>query len=92
MNRWMLIRRIRGPVYILTVGVLALLAEWTPFGWHRTWPVFLIVTGILVFAERSALASANANGELPAAPPAYPQAPGNEIVSQPPQYPTNEPR
>jgi hypothetical protein len=98
MDRWILIRRIRGPVYILTVGIVALLAEWTRFGWNRTWPIFIIVAGVLMFAERNAMASANASGEFPGRPPEYPQGPGTEIisqpppVSQPPQYPTNEPR
>lgn len=102
MNNYLLIRRIRGPVYILTAGFLALLNEWTRFGWGRTWPIFIIVTGLLVFAERGALSQAVASGEWPAAPAgpgvypqatgAYPQPPGTEIISQPPQYPPIEPR
>ena len=99
MNNYLMIRRLRGPVYILTAGFLALLNEWTRFGWGRTWPIFIIVTGLLVFAERGALSQAVASGEMPAAPSpyppptgAYPQPPGTEIVSQPPQYPPIEPR
>lgn len=98
MNRWILIRRIRGPVYILTVGVLALFNEWTRYGFHRTWPVFLIVTGVLMFAERNAYSEAVASGELPGvapqypAPPVYPAGTGTEIVQHPPEYPPVEPR
>lgn len=95
-DRWILIRRARGPVYILTAGILGMFAEWTPFGWGRTWPVWIIVTGLLMFAEHSARASAMADGEFPAAPPlypppVYPSGPGTEIAPPPPQYPPNEP-
>lgn len=104
MNQWILIRRIRGPVYVLTVGVLALFNQWTRYGFHRTWPVFLIVTGVLMFAERNAYSQAVANGEFPGAAPPYPGPPpppvspvypagtGGEIVQHPPEYPPVEPR
>jgi uncharacterized membrane protein len=100
MSNWILIRRIRGPVYILTVGVLAMFNEWTRYGFHRTWPVFIIVAGVLMFAERSAYSQAVANGEIPvvatpppyAVPPVYPAGPGTEIVPHPPDYPPVEPR
>jgi hypothetical protein len=96
MNNYLMIRRIRGPVYILTAGVLGLFAEFTRYGWDRTWPIWIIVTGLLMFAEYSARSAAIASGEYPVVPPmpppVYPQGPGSEIVSQPPQYPPVEPR
>ena len=58
MNDWMRINRIRGPVYILTAGVLGLLAEFTRYGWSRTWPIWIIVTGLLMFAQHNARRSA----------------------------------
>lgn len=97
-ERWLLIRRIRGPVYILTAGVLGMFAEWTRWGWGHTWPVWIIVTGLLMFAEHGARSAALADGSFPAAPPpvyptaAYPSGPGTEIAPQPPQYPPIEPR
>jgi hypothetical protein len=59
MNRWLLIRRLRGPAFILLVGILAMLQEWTDFGFNRSWPLFLILAGILALAERAALAQGN---------------------------------
>lgn len=56
MNQWLLIRRLRGPAFLLLVGVLAMLQEWTDFGFTRSWPLFLILAGILALAERAALA------------------------------------
>jgi hypothetical protein len=96
MNNYLMIRRISGPIYIITAGVLGLLAEFTRYGWARTWPVWIIVTGLILFAQYTARTAAIARGEYPAVPPAYPpvypQGPGSEIVSQPPQYPPVEPR
>jgi hypothetical protein len=42
-----LIRAITGPVILITVGVLFLIDRFTQFGFHQTWPVLLIVIGIL---------------------------------------------
>lgn len=54
MNRWYQIRRLRGAVYLIMFGVLALLNEWRILKWHESWPLFLIVAGLLMLAERSA--------------------------------------
>ena len=42
-----LIRSITGPVILITVGVLFLIDKFTQFGFQQTWPVLLIVIGIL---------------------------------------------
>jgi hypothetical protein len=42
-----LIRAIRGPVIMITVGVLFALDEFTGIGFNKTWPAILIVVGIL---------------------------------------------
>jgi hypothetical protein len=42
-----LIRAITGPVILITIGVLFLIDRFTQFGFHQTWPVLLIVIGIL---------------------------------------------
>jgi hypothetical protein len=58
MNQWILIRRLRGPAFVLLVGILAMLQEWTDFGFSRSWPLFLILAGLLALAERAALSQA----------------------------------
>jgi hypothetical protein len=56
MSRYILIRRLRGPAFLLLVGVMALLAQAGILGWGKSWPLFLILAGVLLLAERAALA------------------------------------
>jgi hypothetical protein len=69
-NRYFLIRRLRGPAFLLLVGIDALLAQAHILGWGSSWPFYLILAGVIALAERAALASAD-----PTQPPAYPGAP-----------------
>lgn len=54
MNRWYQLRRLRGAAYLILVGVLALLNQWHILSWDKSWPLFLIVAGLLGVAERAA--------------------------------------
>jgi hypothetical protein len=65
MNRYILIRRLRGPAFLLLVGVNALLAQAHILSWGHSWPFYLILAGVFQLAERAALASEG-----------YPQFPG----------------
>ena len=47
-----LIRAIRGPVIMITVGVLFALDHMTEFSFGRTWPAILIVLGLLSLGDR----------------------------------------
>lgn len=58
MNSYYLIRRIRGPLLLLTFGVTAVLDQWHILNYGRSWPLYLIVLGVLGLAERAALAQA----------------------------------
>ena len=46
-------RAIRGPITLITVGVLFALQNFTPYGFDQTWPVLLIVFGLLSLVGRS---------------------------------------
>ena len=46
MNRWYQIRRLRGAVILILIGVLALLNQWNILYWHNSWPLILIVIGV----------------------------------------------
>jgi hypothetical protein len=48
-----LVRAIRGPVTLITLGVLFALNNFTPYQFHQTWPVLLIVFGLLSLLRRS---------------------------------------
>jgi len=44
---------IRGPVMLIAVGVLFALHQFTDYGFQRTWPVLLILFGVLKLLERT---------------------------------------
>ena len=58
MNAWLLIRRLRGPAFVVLVGVTALLNQWGVLSFSRSWPLYLILAGALGLAERIAVAAA----------------------------------
>jgi hypothetical protein len=62
-NSYQIIRAIRGPITLITLGVLFALQNFTRFGFDQTWPVLLIVFGLLSLMQRGA------------APPRPPQMP-----------------
>jgi hypothetical protein len=70
-NEVSLIRAIRGPITLITVGVLFALNNFTPYRFHQTWPVLLIVFGLLSLVRRGVepLPPAPATGYAP--PPPY---------------------
>ncbi len=76
--RWLLIRRLRGPAYLLTFGLTALLHQWGVLSFGQSWPLYLIVAGILTLLERSAVTALD--------PSAYPA--GNFSTGQ---YPGSVP-
>ncbi len=86
MNRYMMIRRLRGPAFLLLVGVLALLDQANILSWGKSWPLFLILAGVLQLAERAILASESGNPAAQYPPPPYPGAPypGTPYSATPP--------
>ena len=79
MNRYILVRRLRGPAFLLLTGVNALLNQADILSWGHSWPFYLILAGVLKLAERMALSSDG----YPAA--SYPGAPypGQPYPGQP---------
>ena len=75
MSRYILIRRLRGPAFLLLVGINALLAQSHIIGWGHSWPFYLILAGVIALAERAALAADG--GAIPPPSPGgpYPGAP-----------------
>ena len=65
MNQYIFLQRIQGPAMLLTFGVCALLDQWGILNFGRSWPLYLIVLGVLKLAQRAALATAEP-------PPGYP--------------------
>jgi hypothetical protein len=76
-----LVRAIRGPVTLITVGVLFALNNFTAYGFERTWPVLLIVFGLLSLLRRGTDPPRTSPGPAfspytyPPPPGGYPQSP-----------------
>ncbi len=69
MNRsYMLIRAIRGPLLLIALGVLLLLQRFSDFSLHRSWPILVILFGILKLAERAVLQAGPTSGPGQAPP------------------------
>jgi hypothetical protein len=83
MNSYLWIRRARGPVILLVVGITALLDQWGIISFGRSWPLYLIVLGVMQLAERAAWSQMQQNQQAQYAQGQYPpygaapgQAPG----------------
>ncbi len=71
MNRYILIRRLRGPAILLLLGTILLMHEAGLLDfWSLFFPLLLILIGVLKLAERAALAAAG--DEVPYAGSPYP--------------------
>lgn len=66
-----MIRAVRGPVTLITVGVLFALNNFTEYRFDQTWPVILIVFGLMSLLGRS-----TERIPPPPPPPGFPPAGG----------------
>ncbi|MGA3041533.1 MAG: DUF5668 domain-containing protein [Bryobacteraceae bacterium] len=48
-----LVRAVRWPITLITLGSLFALNNFTDYGFHQTWPVLLIVFGLLSLLGRT---------------------------------------
>jgi hypothetical protein len=76
MNHYIMISRLRGPAFLLLVGVLALLNQADILSWGKSWPFYLILAGLLALAEHAALASEAGKPPYPGAPQSGAPQPG----------------
>lgn len=78
MSRYVMIRRLRGPLFLVMIGGILLFHQMGIFDhpWHVFWPFLLIYMGVFMLAERAALA---ADGGYP---PPFPY-PGSYPGGQP---------
>ena len=86
-----IVRAIRGPVTLITIGVLFAFNNFTPYRFDQTWPVILIVFGLLSLLGRGV-------ERVQGPPPGYPaqgypaqsypgyQAPANPAYTPPGSY------
>lgn len=70
-----MVRAIRGPVVLITLGVLFALNNFTPYSFSETWPVLLIVVGLFSLLGRGPAQRPYQGGPgMPPPPP--PHGPG----------------
>ena len=62
---------LRGPLTLITVGVLFALNNFTPYGFEKTWPVILIVFGLITLVCRGAAQPAAPQPPYPGTVPPY---------------------
>ncbi len=81
------IRSLKGPVIIVTIGLLFLLSELRGgyFDFSNTWPVILVVIGLLSLAS----AFASPEGHVVPAPPVMQSI--QSVPTPPPPAPTSYP-
>ncbi len=74
MNQYLFLRRMRGPIILLTFGITAILDEYAGISYAHSWPLYIIVWGLLKLAENAILAQNPPTP--PVGYPGYPAAPG----------------
>lgn len=80
-----MIRAVRGPVTLIVLGALFALNNFTEYRFSETWPILLIVFGVLSILGRTAGPPPPPYGYPPQ--PGYPPRPGYP----PPPYPQAAP-
>ena len=73
--RLRLLSALRGPVWIVLVGILYFLADFHILGWDRSWPLFIILAGVMAMLQRTAFFSPIPPLASPYATPASPVSP-----------------
>ncbi len=68
-----LFRALRGPVMLTALGILFVLEMNTSYGFRHTWPILVILFGLMKLLEATA---SKASSNPPPPPPSYPPAGG----------------
>ena len=84
-SAWELLRAVRGPILLMTFGVLVALNHTDKVDFDRTWPVLIIVYGFLKLLERMVPRPVPPPWPPPQAP--YQAAPQPSYTPEYPQYP-----
>jgi hypothetical protein len=74
-----LIRAVRGPILLITVGVLVAISQAGYFSFGLTWPVLPIVFGLFWLLEMSLASTPPFSGPDAGRPPANPPSGGTAI-------------
>ena len=80
-----LVRALTGSVWVILVGVIFLLASLNILSWGKSWPLYIIVAGVIAILRRSAYSAAADSGDpypppSPTPDPTTPPATSTAIV------------
>lgn len=83
-------RGLIGPAVLVTLGVLFLLQEYYIIPFEQSWPVLLLVIGLMIFLSRTAPTEGHISGAIygtyiAPAPPAAQSSPAPPTPPAPPQ-------
>ena len=78
-NAASLIQAVRGPILLITVGVLVAISQAGYFSFGRTWPVLLIIFGLFKLLEMSLAPKPTFSGPYAGPPPVNPPSGGTAI-------------
>lgn len=87
----LLLRAIKGPIIMITIGVLFAADRFTDYHFYQTWPILLIVIGLMQLAagrrRRAEYYPPPSPGPSAAAPPPYqpPYQPPTIVPVDPPR-------
>ena len=73
--QYRLFSALRGSIWVILVGVLFLLDSFEILSWSHSWPLFIIVAGLMAVFQRTTFNSAAAVAYPYGVPPASPVAP-----------------
>ena len=73
--RLRLVRALQSSVWVVLVGILFLLNDLNILSWGRSWPLFIIVGGVMAFVQRSVYTAAAQQIPSPSYTSATPQTP-----------------
>lgn len=73
--KFRLFHALRGAIWIILIGVLFLLDSSHILSWGRSWPLFIIVAGVMAVLQRATFSAAAAIPPYPS-PYAAPPSPG----------------
>jgi len=72
---------LRASIWVILVGVMFLLSSFNILSWGRSWPLFIIVAGVMILAERTSYRPA----PMPPVYPIPPTVPPAQTSAPPPQ-------
>ena len=79
-----------GPAVLITLGTLFLIGEFSSFEFHRSWPVLLLVIGIVKLLQYTAPIDGHQPVQLYTVAPVVPPPPTVPAGNVPPQQGPNE--